>query len=202
MSAVPTRPATRALAAVGATAGFLLQYAPPFRWATGPRSRWMEPLRARASRLAGVAVDERAGSRPIDEAEYAGTLRRPLDETEALLWERGFRRNPLSRLKTRDGDPEIGSWVHRASPLAERQLHLILFPAVSAATATSDGGDPGVDVYAHAEASSVNPFVAAAHFDAAGQNVAEGVATARERLPLDVTRETPDPPSGPWSSRE
>ena len=201
MSAAPTRFATRALAAVGATAGFLLQYAPPFRWATGPRSRWVEPLRARVSRLAGVAVDERAGPRPIDETEYAGTLRRPLDETEALLWERGFRRNPLSRLKTRDGDPEVGSWVHRASPLAERQLHLILFPAESDAAATGDD-DFGVDVYAHAEASSVNPFVAAAHFDAAGQDVAEGVAAARERLPLKTARETPDPPSGPWSSRE
>lgn len=192
---------TRALAAAGAAVGWLLQYAPPFRWATGPRSRWWEPLRARVSRVVGVAVDERAGPRPITDAEYAGTLRRSLGETEALLWADGFRRNPLSRLKTRDGDPEVGSWVWRASPLAERQLHLVLFPARSDAAGPGAGGDRGVDVYAHAEPSSVNPLVAAAHFDAAGQSVAEGVERARERLPLEVVRETPEPPDGPWSSR-
>lgn len=199
MASATPRPLARAVTALGATLGLLLQYAPPFRWAMGPRSRWWEPLRARISRLAGAVFDDRAGPRPVTEAEYAGTVRRSLDETEALLWARGFRRNPLSRLKTRDGDPEVGSWVFRAVPLAERQLHLILFPVESA-----DGG-PGagaVDVYAHAEPSSVNPLVAAAHFDATGQNVAEGVEQARDRLPLEVVRETPDPPDGPWSSRE
>ncbi|WP_049982274.1 hypothetical protein [Halorubrum sp. BV1] len=188
----PTRLGTRAVAVLGAAVGIVIQYAPPFRWATGPRSRWIEPLRARMSQLLGAAFDDRAGPRSVTEAEYAGTLGGSLEEVETLLWNRGFRRNPLSRLKTRDGDPEVGSWVYRPRPLAERQLHLILF--------RTQAGRDAVDVYAHAEPSSVNPFVAAAHFDAAGQNVAEGVERTRNRLPLDVVRETPDPPEGPWSA--
>lgn len=176
-------------ARLGAGLGWLIIHAPPTRWTMGPRSRWWETLRRVISRLVGRFVDERAGPRPITEAEYAGTLDMSVPAAERLLWDRGFRRNPFARLKTRDGVPERGSWAYWASPLAERQLHLSLFPAEA----------DGVDVYAHAEPSSVHPFVGADHFSGRGQDVAAGVAAARERLPLEVARETPEPPAGPWS---
>lgn len=176
---------------IGAAIGFILQYAPPFRWTLGPRSRWWEPLRRWVSRVLGLVLDSRAGPRSITAGEYAGTLALPLAGVERLLWERGFRRNPMARSKTRNGAPEVGSWVYRASPLAENQLHLMLFRAP---------GD-GIDVYAHVEPSSVNPFVGDLHFDGTNQDVAAGVRWARDRLPLEVTRATPDPPDGSWTRR-
>jgi len=183
---------TALLARVGAAVGFVVSYAPPFRWTMGPRSRWWEPLRRNASRLTGVLVDDRAGPREIASGEYAGTLPLSPSAAERLLWNVGFRRNPLARLKTRDGRPERSSWVYRESPLADRQLHLMLFP----------GPDGTVDIYAHEEPSSVNPLVGTDHFDGARQSVACGVERARERLPLDQRRETPDPPDGPWTLTE
>lgn len=185
------KPSTRIVATLGATVGFVLQYIPPFRWTLGPDSRWWEPIRRALSRFFGYVFDTRAGPRPITEHEYAGTIVASLDAVEPLLWEHGFRRNPLSRLKTRDGAPEAGSWVYRESPLAERQLHLMLFR-----------GETGVDVYAHSEQSSVNPFVGRDHFRGAAQNVAEGVREARRRLPLEQKRDTPTPPAGPWSQSD
>lgn len=183
---------TRIVATLGATVGFVLQYVPPFRWTLGPRSRWWELIRRALSRFFGYVFDRRAGPRPITEHEYAGTIVGPLDAVEGLLWEHGFRRNPLSRLKTRNGAPEAGSWVFRASPLAERQLHLMLFRS----------GETGVDVYAHSEQSSVNPFVGGGHFRGSAQNVAEGVEEARRRLSLEQYRDTPTPPAGPWSQTD
>ena len=183
---------TDLLARLGATVGLVVSYAPPFRWTMGPRSRWWEPLRRGASHLTGRFVDGRAVPREIAGGEYAGTLALPPEEAECLLWTVGFRRNPLARLKTRDGRPELGSWVYRASPLADRQLHLMLFP----------GPDGTTDIYAHEEPSSVNPVVGTDHFDGARQNVARGVERARERLPLEQRRETSDAPDGPWTLAE
>jgi|APHM01.1.fsa_nt_gi hypothetical protein len=180
---------TELLARLGATVGFAVSYAPPLRWTMGPRSRWWEPLRRGSSHLAGVLVDRRAGPREIADGEYAGTLAVSPEAAERLLWNVGFRRNPLARLKTRDGRPEHSSWVYRESPLAERQLHLMLFA----------GPDSTVEVYAHEEPSSVNPVVGTEHFDGARQSVARGVERARERLPLEQRRETPTAPDGPWT---
>lgn len=162
------------LARLGAALGLLVTYGLPTRRIVGPEARWQEPVRRRASRVLGSVLDYRAGPREIDDGEYAGRLRMSVAECERLLWAEGFVRNPFSRVKTRGGDPEAGSWVYRESPLAERQLHVMLFPA--------EDGD--TDVYAHDELSSVNPFVGAEHFDGTGQDYERGVALARARLPL------------------
>ena len=182
---------TSAVARLGAGVGFVVTYIPPFRWTMGPRSRWWEPLRRVSSRVSGSLYDDRAGPREITAAEYAGTLPLSRAESERVLWAVGFRRNPLARLKTRDGDPELSSWVYREGPLADRQLHLMLFP-----------GREGTDVYAHEEPSSANPLVGAEHLSGSAQHVARGVERARERLPLEQARETPTPPAGPWSLAE
>jgi hypothetical protein len=183
---------TAVLARFGAAVGFAVSYVPPLRWTMGPRSRWWEPLRRSLSSLTGLLVDRRAGPREIAGGEYAGTLAVSPVAAERLLWTVGFRRNPLARLKTRDGRPERSSWVYRESPLADRQLHLMLFP----------GPDGTVDIYAHEEPSSVNPAVGTDHFDGTRQSVARGVERARERLPLEQRRETPDAPDGPWTRAE
>jgi len=176
------------LVSLGAAIGFLLTYAVPIRWNVGPEGRWWETLRQEVSRL-GNRIDRRMGPRPITPGEYAGTLDEPPEIVEQKLWEQGFIRNPLARLKV-DGDtPEVSSWVYRDSPLASRQLHLMLFR----------GDDVTTHVYAHEEASSVNPMVGNDHFNGDGQNVAAGVEWARAVLPLAVRKDTPEPPEGPWS---
>lgn len=180
-----------AVVALGAGLGLGLTYGLAARYNVGPQGRWWESVRRGLSRLGG-RVDRRLGPRPITEAEYAGTLDMPPELADEFLWGRGFVRNPFARLKVRDGTPERGSWVYRDSPLAFRQLHLMLFAREDLRT----------DVYAHEEASSVNPFVAVDHFDGHDQNVAAGVTWARAVLPLEVRRETPDPPAGPWTETE
>lgn len=173
---------------LGATLGLVQAYALPVRWNRGPEGRWWEPIRLAASRALGVAFDERSGPRPITEGEYAGRLPCSLAAAERRLWAEGFVRNPFARLKHRDGEPERGSWAYRESPLADRQLHLMLFPA-----------DGGVDVYAHEELSCVNPRLGAAHVDGVGQSVARGVERARARLPLETGAAPTSPPDGPWA---
>ncbi|MXR52437.1 hypothetical protein GRX03_12580 [Halovenus sp. WSH3] len=175
--------------AFGAAVGFVVSYALPVRWTRGPEARWWESLRRVSSRSFGL-VDENGGPRPITDGEYAGTLDYSLAETERLLYGEGFIRNPMARLKTLDGRPEDGSWVYRESPLAPRQLHLMLF----------ENGDGTTDVYAHAELSSVNPLCGPAHFRGDGQSVSAGVERAREWLPLDTSAVTTTPPEGSWDS--
>jgi hypothetical protein len=173
---------------LGAGLGLVTTYAVPTRFNIGPEGRWWESVREGLSHLGG-AIDKRMGPRSIVEAEYAGTLDMPPALADELLWERGFVRNPFSRLKTLDGLAECGSWVYRESPLASRQLHVMLFPS----------DDVRTHVYAHEEASSVNPLVGVDHVDGDGQNVAEGVEWARSVLPLEIRKDTEDPPAGPWS---
>lgn len=173
--------------ALGAGLGFVQTYALPFGWNRGPGSRWWESLR-RATATALAAVDERAGPRPVVHAEFAGTIARSLDETERWLHDIGFVRNPIARLKTRDGTPEAGSWVYRESPLARRQLHLMLF----------ESEDGGIAVYAHEELSSVHPLTGPGHFRGTGQSVGAGVRRARGLLPLDTQGAPDDPPEERW----
>lgn len=179
----------RTLLTLGATVGLIQAYALPVRWNRGPEGAWWESIRRWGSRILGHAFDEGAGPRPITVGEYAGSLDRPVDETERLLFEWGFIRNPFARLKTRDGEYEAGSWVYRERPLASRQLHLMLF-------ARADGG---TDVYAHEEPSSVHPLRAAVHFDGDGQSLANGVERARGRLPLETAAAPADSPAGAWT---
>ncbi|MFC7072948.1 hypothetical protein ACFQJ7_13255 [Halovenus rubra] len=172
----------------GAGLGFVMTYALPVRYNIGPEGRWWESVRQSLSHL-GAHVDTRMGPRPITVGEYAGTLNMPPAVVDTFLWEQNFVRNPFSRVKTLGGRSECGSWVYRESPLANRQLHVMLFATDDART----------DVYAHEESSSVNPDESVNHVDGTGQNVAVGVEWARERLPLDVRKETADPPAGPWT---
>jgi hypothetical protein len=167
--------------------GLLQTYGLPFDWNRRPAGRWWKPIRRRAGRLAG-RVDERAGPRPITEGEFAGSLSMSLDAAERLLRRRGLVRNPFARSKTRRGTVDTGSWVYRASPLARRQHHVMLFRRE----------DGGVDVYAHEEPSSVHPLGGAAHFRGRSQRVAPGVDWARETLPLDASDASVDPVDGPW----
>lgn len=124
------------------------------------------------------------------EYEYAGQLDASLGETEELLWDLGFVRNPFARLKTRKGEPEAGSWVYRDSPLDTRQLHLMLFHR----------DDGTIDIYAHEELSSVHPLCGPDHFRGCGQSVGAGVRRAREWLPLETEEAPADPPDGSWET--
>ena len=173
---------------LGAGMGLLVTHGVRSRYSLGPEGRWWELLRRTFSRIGG-RIDRRLGPRPIMEAEYAGTLDMPPELAEELLWARGFVRNPFSRLKLLDGSPEFSSWVYRESWLSFRQLHVMLFPAADART----------HVYAHEEASSANPLVGTDHFDGCEQSVAEGVTWARVVLPVEILKETPAPPDGPWT---
>ncbi|WP_248897947.1 hypothetical protein [Haloplanus halobius] len=190
MIAVIRRALAAVLSGVAASFGLLHAYGLPFDWNCGPSARWWESVRRRLSRIAG-RFDDRAGPRPVTDAEFAGSTDRSLAAFERRLWRTGFVRNPLSRLKTRGGRPEAGSWAYRDSPLARRQLHLMLF-------ARDDGG---VDVYAHEEPSSVNPALAATHFAGRGQSVAAGVERARARFSLDAGDAAVDPVDGPWDAQ-
>jgi hypothetical protein len=174
---------------LGATAGLLQTYGVPLQRNRGPESRWWESLR-RAIAGAVARVDEQAGPREVVHGEYAGALGRSLAQTEQWLWDMGFVRNPVARLKTRNGEPEAGSWVYRSSPLARRQLHLMLF----------ERADGGVDVYAHEELSSVHPLYGPAHFRGTGQSVGAGVRRARGLLPLDTSEALEQPPDEPWDA--
>jgi len=181
------RPLSTIVLAFGATTG-LLQRLVPSRYNLGPEGRWWEVLRRAVSGVA-ARMDERAGPRAVVRAEYAGRLNRAAAATEQWLWDAGFVRNPFARLKVRDGEPELGSWVYRESPLAQRQLHLMLFECE----------DGSIDIYAHAELSSIHPVHGPAHFRGDGQSVGVGVRRARRLLPLDVSDALADPPDVPWS---
>lgn len=176
--------------ATGAAAGFVISYALPTRYNRGPQGRWWERLRRLGSRMLGL-IDDDGGPRQITDGEFSGTLHCDLDTTEQMLYEKGYIRNPMARLKTRDGTPEDGSWVYRESPLAPSQLHLMLF----------ENDDGSTDVYAHEELSSVNPLCGPAHFRGDGQSVRTGVERAREWLSLDVSDATTTPPEGSWDER-
>lgn len=179
---------SRLVLAAGAALGFVVSYAVPTRYNRGPEGRWWERLRRVASRVFGL-FDEDGGPRPITDGEFAGTLHCNIDTAERRLYEDGFIRNPMARLKTRDGTPEDGSWVFRDSPLSPVQLHLMLFET-----------DGATDVYAHAELSSVHPLCGPAHLRGEGQSVRVGVECARERFDLDTSAATVDPPVGSWDS--
>jgi len=66
------------------------------------------------------------------------------------FWERGFHRNPVAAVKTRESVPEIGSWVWRERPTARRQLHVMVFE--------NTNRDGAVDIYAHEEYAYINLF--------------------------------------------
>jgi len=134
----------------------------------GPRASWWNGLRrlilplldrlAREHTIGYAAYD-------IPEREFVGRVDASIGELEAELWALGFERMPLSAWKTtEDGRQERGSWAYRDGPLAERQLHVMLF----------DGVDGGVDVYAHDEYNAMNPRVALKHYRGTDLNAEAG----------------------------
>ncbi|WP_225334346.1 hypothetical protein [Halomicrobium urmianum] len=99
------------------------------RSAVGP---WID----RAARAVGQPVTH------IRASEYAGTVRCRIDDLEAELSAAGFDWDPLSLYHyTPMGTSTDGSWVYRESPLADRQLHVVLFAQ----------SVDRVDLYAHYE---------------------------------------------------
>lgn len=88
---------------------------------------------------------------------YVGTVRRPIAELERALRRGGFHWDPISMYHyTPTGRPSDGSWVYRPSPLADRQLHVVLFAE----------GDDRTEVYAHDEYSWLrHPVKHAKHVD-------------------------------------
>lgn len=150
------------------------------RCVLGPDAEYWDVFRYRSlwisKRLFGWVLHT---DRPIRNEEFAGVLPMNPNEAERVLWENGFHRNPVAAVKTRNGTPEIGSWVRREHPKAKRQLHIMLFHNPS--------GKDSVDVYAHEEFSSVNLNVAVRHYRGIDQRARLGVERAKKLLPLVQT---------------
>ncbi|TQQ80913.1 hypothetical protein EGH24_07080 [Halonotius terrestris] len=101
----------------------------------------------------------------LNAEEFAGRMDESVEDVEALLAANGFERMPLSAWKTLpDGRGEVGSWARRDSPLAERQLHVMLFR----------GPDGTTELYAHEEFNPFNPRYASKHYHCIGHDPAAG----------------------------
>ncbi|QCC55527.1 hypothetical protein DV706_14240 [Natronorubrum bangense] len=116
-------------------------------------------------------------------AEYACTVKAPLEEIETFLHEAGYDRNVLAGLKYRgdraDEDYEVTSWAKRVSgsplipdALAFWQTHVWVF----------DNQDGTFDLYAHYEYSSMNPTIAYQHLRAIGMDRERGVKEIKQDL--------------------
>jgi len=159
----------------------------------GPGADFWNGLRRAALPVAEHALGDRVmASVPVDEREKVGRIDADRETVEEHLWDAGFRRNPLSALKTRDGEAEVGSWAYREGTDAPRQLHVALFPA-------ADG--PGVDVYAHEEWSAINSDVAIRHYEAEDQRKSLGREAAAEMLPVDDPARPPTATDVPETGR-
>jgi hypothetical protein len=114
------------------------------------------------------------------EEEYVGTVQLPEEEFEKVLAAAGFQRNVVSSLKVRvDGNVSNGSWALRESPLADRQLHVILHNV-----------DESVEVYAHWEYSWITHPIK--HYRAVGCEPETGVEMTRQILRNHESEEYPD----------
>jgi len=159
-----------------AAAGLILWYGYVDDNVRGPRASWWNGIR----RLLLPLLDELArrhelgyAAYDLGEEEFVTTVDASIAEVEAELWDIGFERMPLSAFKTTaDGRPERGSWAHRDGPLAERQLHVMLF----------DGVDGGVDLYAHDEYNAFHPRYALKHYRGKDLDVKVGERKLREML--------------------
>jgi len=162
-------------APIVAVAGFVLLYGllqPSHR---GPTATfWNRGRAAVLPRLDRLASRLRLGyaAYELDDSEYAGRIDAPLEDVDTLLAAYGFERMPLSAWKTLpDGRSEAGSWARRDHPLAERQLHVMLFRA----------GD-ATDCYAHEEYNAFHPRYAADHYHGVSYDPPAGCRQLRELL--------------------
>lgn len=148
------------------------------------RARLLPVLHAWLSLVGAYAEGE------VSRSSYALTAELDPERLERTLHDLGFVRNPLAAFKRRSDGHEVGSWVWRASLLADRQLHVQLFTG-------STSGE--TDVYAHEEPSWITHPVA--HYRAQGVDVVAGVRSVRARfraagVPRHVRRDAPpDPPT-------
>ncbi|UIP00327.1 hypothetical protein Hbl1158_02860 [Halobaculum sp. CBA1158] len=154
------------------------------RW-LGPAADWWETLRRLVLPLLDRVARERLpgdhfAAYELRPREIVGVIDASPEETERLLWDAGFRRMPLAALKRLpDGRVEIGSWAWRESPLAKRQIHVMLFAA----------GEGQTLVAAHEEASALNPWAAWDHYRGVGLSAQGGERAVRERLDERVWKE-------------
>jgi len=123
----------------------------------------------------------------LDAEEFAGRIDGSVDDVEALLAAHGFERMPLSAWKTLpDGRTEAGSWARRAGPLADRQLHIMLFRA----------DDGTTELYAHEEYNPFHPGHASKHYHCIGHDPAAGTrqvaALLGDHLVESTATEEPD----------
>jgi len=144
----------------------------------GPTADWWETLRRGLLPLLDRVGRHRLpgdhyASYELPEREIVGVIDASPEEVETMLWDAGAKRMPLAALKELpDGRVEVGSWAFRDSPLARRQVHVMLF-------ATSDGRTL---VAAHEEASALNPWTAWDHYRGVGLSAQEGDRKVREWL--------------------
>lgn len=145
-------------APVVAAVGLCLVYGVLTARHRGPRATYWNAIRCRylprLDRLArrfglGYAAYE------LHPRELAGTVDEPVETVESTLAGHGFERMPLAAWKTLgDGRGEAGSWALREGPLAERQLHVMLFAS----------GDGTTELYAHEEYNAFHPRYANNHY--------------------------------------
>ena len=145
-------------APVVAVAWFVLLYGLLQPTHRGPTATfWNRGRAAVLPQLDSIARRLRLGyaAYELDDSEYAGRIDAPIEDVDTLLAAYGFERMPLSAWKTLpDGRSEAGSWARRDHPLAERQLHVMLFRT----------GDGATDCYAHEEYNAFHPRYAADHY--------------------------------------
>lgn len=132
------------------------------------RQRWLPLVDSIVSRYGiGYTTYE------LDDQEFVGRVDMPVERVEMLLADKGFERMPLSAWKTLDdGRSEDGSWCIREHPLAERQLHVILFQSNNGMT----------DLYAHEEYNPFNPRYATKHYNCIGYDPESGKQKIKEIL--------------------
>jgi len=156
------------------------------------RRRWLPGLHRLAQRLdVGYAAYE------LDEREFAGRIDQPVEAVETLLADHDFERMPLSAWKTlADGRSEAGSWALREEPLADRQLHVMLFRT----------GDGATELYAHEEYNPLHPVHASKHYHCIGHDPQAGTERVADLLadhldtppagePASIDDETSEPPA-------
>ena len=155
----------------------------------GPETEFWELVRGTAIPLldkAGRALDIGYAAYTVGYYEYAGSLEESPEAAESLLYEHGFRRNPLSAYKTlSDGRKEQGSWVWRESLLATKQLHVMTFQRTNG----------GTDCYAHWEYSAINPTTALKHYRGKDYSPKKGERMLEEKLPEGSLVKKPPKPA-------
>lgn len=179
----------RYAAPVVAAAFLCLTYYQSRKGRRGPEAEFWEFARGTAIPLldkVGRSLDIGYAAYTVGYHEYAGTLEMSPEAAESLLYEHGFRRNPLAAFKSLpDGREEQGSWVYREGLLAERQLHVMIFEREAG----------GTDCFAHWELSAINPTTALGHYRGKSYSPVEGRQLLRERLPEGRLVEKPIRPA-------